>query len=61
MEKLIVTCKCPGMPKYASEAFATLFPDELQPEMIVGEKQIIDEANRYPNTQLAEFLLMENG
>jgi len=42
----IVTCHCQDMPKYAAEAFSMLFPDTPHPIMLVGDKQILDEANR---------------
>ena len=44
--EFIVTCHCQDMPKYAVQAFSTLFPDTPHPVMLVGSKQILDEANR---------------
>ena len=41
----------------ASEAFSVVFPDELHPVMLVGSKQILDEANKHPDTPLGDFLL----
>ena len=45
------------MPKYAVEAFTALFPDTPHPVMLVGNKQILDEANRHSDDPLGPLLL----
>lgn len=46
IDEFIAICSCQGMPQYATEAFSMLFPDTPHPVMLVGNKQILDEANR---------------
>lgn len=54
--EFILTCQCPDMPKFATEAFSTVFPNAIHPVMLVGGKQILDEANQHPGTMLGDFL-----
>ena len=56
MIEFILTCKCPDMPKYAIEAFSALFPNTPHPVMLVGGRQILDEANRHSGDPLGELL-----
>lgn len=57
LNEFLVTCRCPDMPKYATEAFSTLFPETPHPVMLVGSKQILDEANRHSGDPLGPLLL----
>lgn len=55
--KFILSCQCQGMPEFATQAFSTVFPDKIHPVMLVGNKQILDEANKHQGTKLGELLL----
>lgn len=55
--EFILSCQCQGMPEFATQAFSTVFPDKLHPVMLVGNKQILDEANKHQGTKLGELLL----
>lgn len=55
--EFILTCACQGAPELATQAFSTVFPDKLHPVMLVGSKQILDEANKHQGTKLGELLL----
>lgn len=57
MIEFILTCACPGAPELATRAFSTIFPDKMHPVMLVGNKDILDEANKYQGTKLGELLL----
>ena len=57
MSELILTCKCPGTPRYAAEAFSVLFPGRLHPEMVVGARDILDEASRPQNLRIKDYLV----
>lgn len=41
----------------AIQAFSTVFPNKIHPVMLVGSRQILDEAHKHPDTKLGEFLL----
>lgn len=56
MNRLIITCQCKDMPKFAADAFPLLFPGELVPRIVSGPAKIYYEADKYPNTSLAENL-----
>lgn len=55
--EFILSCQCQGMPEFATKAFSTVFPDKIHPVMLVGNKDILDEANKYQGTKLGELLL----
>lgn len=57
MIEFILSCQCQGMPEIAVRAFSAVFPDKIHPVMLVGNKQILDEANRHQGTKLGELLL----
>ena len=56
ISEYILTCHCQDMPKYAVEAFASLFPGQQHPILLAGGRQILDEANRFANSPFGEFL-----
>ena len=54
--EFILTCHCPDMPNFAAKAFSTIFPKKIHPIMLIGNKQILEEAEHYSGTPLGEFL-----
>lgn len=57
MNELILTCSCPGTPKFATEAFSLLFPERLHPIMVTGSKKILQEASRPQNLRIKDYLM----
>lgn len=57
MSELILTCSCPGTPKFAAEAFSLLFPERLHPIMVSGSKKILQEASRPQNLRIKDYLM----
>lgn len=57
MIEFILTCSCQGAPELAVKEFSAVFPDKIHPVMLVGNKQILDEANKHQGTKLGELLL----
>ena len=56
MSDIIITCDCRDMPKFAQEAFAILFPDEIHP-LLITKKEIPPLARRYEGTDFGAYLL----
>lgn len=54
--EFILVCSCQGTPQYAVEAFSALFPETPHPVMLIGARQILDEANRNANSPFGELL-----
>lgn len=50
--KKILTCTCFRMEKKASEAFTTIFPNEVLPDIIKGRDRISKFANKIKNDHL---------
>lgn len=55
--KYIVTCACPGTPKFAQDAFAILHPDEPQPPIVSGRTDIISLAEKFNKTEFYDKLM----
>ena len=50
--KYILVCSCFNMSKKASEAFTTIFPNEVLPEIIKGKDKIFKIANELKNEHM---------
>lgn len=54
--QVILCCKCGDTPQYSLDAFATLFPDTPEPDLIVGDMAITAFADALkPGTEVAEY------
>lgn len=50
--KYILVCSCFNMSKKASEAFATIFPNEVLPDIIKGKDKIFKLATELKNEHI---------
>lgn len=50
--KYILVCSCFNMSKKASEAFTTIFPNEVLPDIIKGKDKIFKLATEFKNEHL---------
>lgn len=50
--KYILICSCFNMSKKASEAFVTIFPNEVLPDIIKGKDKIFKLANELKNEHI---------
>lgn len=55
MSNVILTCSCPGTPKFAEEAYRLLSPDDPVPKIYSGENNIYYIANQFPNTNFERY------
>ena len=53
--RFILTCSCPGTPKFAEEAYRILFPEEQPPKIYTGENNIYYLANQFPDTNFGRY------
>lgn len=54
--KYILTCPCPGMPAFATDAYGILFPNDTVPTIYSGSSNLFDLADKNSNTNFGEYV-----